>query len=110
MSHPPLVATSVVPLVADFGLPAECQFHFDRAANEPVADHLIRPLATAACSFARTSGHLAVSTEGPPFGGAGDVAERTRHNFTRLGLDYAELEELVDIDTPDDYQTHVGQS
>jgi uncharacterized protein len=42
--------------------------------------------------------------------GQGDVAERTRHNFTRLGLDYAELEELIDIDTPGDYQTHVGQS
>jgi len=42
--------------------------------------------------------------------GEGDVAERTRQNFTRLGLDYVELEVLSDIDTPDDYQTHFRQS
>ena len=41
--------------------------------------------------------------------GEGDVAERTRQNFIRLGLDYTELEELTDIDTADDYQKHVAQ-
>ena len=41
--------------------------------------------------------------------GEGDVAERTRQNFIRLGLDYVELEELTDIDTADDYQKHIGQ-
>ncbi len=42
--------------------------------------------------------------------GEGDVAERTRHNFTRLGLDYAELEELTDIDTPEDYQRYISST
>jgi len=42
--------------------------------------------------------------------GEGDVAERTRHNFTRLGLDYAELEELTDIDTPEDYQRYISNT
>jgi len=41
--------------------------------------------------------------------GEGDVAERTRQNLTRLGLDFAELEELADIDTPEDYEKHIGQ-
>ena len=39
-----------------------------------------------------------------------DVADRTRQNFTRLGLDYTELEELFDIDTPDDYQKYIDHS
>ncbi len=42
--------------------------------------------------------------------GGGDVAERTRQNFNRLGLDFAELEELADVDTPEDYDKHVAQS
>jgi len=42
--------------------------------------------------------------------GERDVAERTRHNFTRLGLDYAELEELADIDTPEDYQRYISNT
>jgi len=42
--------------------------------------------------------------------GEGDVAERTRQNFNRLGLDFAELEELADVDTPEDYDKHVAQS
>lgn len=37
-----------------------------------------------------------------------DVADRTRQNFIRLGIDCAELEELADIDTPDDYHKYVG--
>ena len=66
-------------MVADFGLPAEGQFHFDRGAIELVADHLIRPLATAACSFARTSGHLALSLNcRPPCGGQGISLKRAR--------------------------------
>jgi rSAM/selenodomain-associated transferase 1 len=39
-----------------------------------------------------------------------DVADRTRQNFIRLGLDYIELEELSDIDTPDDYQKYIDYS
>ena len=39
-----------------------------------------------------------------------DVAEKTRQNFIRLGLDYIELEELSDIDTPDDYQKYIDHS
>ncbi len=42
--------------------------------------------------------------------GEGNVAERTRQNFTELGLDYVELEELSDIDTPDDYQRYVSDT
>ena len=42
--------------------------------------------------------------------GKGDVAERTRQNFARMGLDYVELEELGDIDTPEDYQAHIVMS
>jgi len=38
--------------------------------------------------------------------GEEDVAERTRQKFADLGLDYVELEELPDIDTPDDYQRY----
>jgi rSAM/selenodomain-associated transferase 1 len=38
--------------------------------------------------------------------GEGDVAEGTRQNFADLSLDYVELEELSDIDTPEDYQAH----
>lgn len=40
--------------------------------------------------------------------GKGNVAEMTRQNFIRLGLDYIELVELADIDTPDDYQKYIG--
>ena len=40
--------------------------------------------------------------------GEGDVAEMTRQNFIRLGLNYIELAELADIDTPDDYQKYIG--
>ena len=39
-----------------------------------------------------------------------DVADRTRQNFIHLGLDYIELEELSDIDTPDDYQKYIDHS
>lgn len=42
--------------------------------------------------------------------GEGDVAERTRQNFARLGLVYVELEELADIDTPDDYQRYISNT
>ncbi len=42
--------------------------------------------------------------------GGSDVAERTRQNLNRLGLDFAELEELADVDTPEDYDKHVAQS
>jgi len=38
--------------------------------------------------------------------GEANVAERTRQNFAHLDLDYIELEELPDIDTPDDYQRY----
>jgi len=40
--------------------------------------------------------------------GEGNVAERTRQNFADLGLDYVELEELPDIDTPGDYQRYIS--
>ncbi len=40
--------------------------------------------------------------------GTGEVADRTRQNFNLLGMDYAELEELSDIDTPDDYQRYIS--
>ncbi len=39
--------------------------------------------------------------------GEGDVADKTRHILNRQGLDYVELEELADIDTPDDYQKYI---
>jgi rSAM/selenodomain-associated transferase 1 len=39
--------------------------------------------------------------------GEGNVAERTCQNFADLGLDYVELEELPDIDTPGDYQRYI---
>jgi len=42
--------------------------------------------------------------------GEGDVAERTRQNFAVLGLDYVELEELPDIDTPEDYQRYISST
>lgn len=42
--------------------------------------------------------------------GEAKVAESTRQNFTRLGLEYVELEELLDIDTPEDYQAHTVRS
>jgi len=42
--------------------------------------------------------------------GEANVAERTRQNFAGQGLDYVELEELPDIDTPDDYQRHVSNA
>lgn len=42
--------------------------------------------------------------------GKGNVAERTRQNFTELGLDYVELEELSDIDTPEDYQRYISDT
>lgn len=37
-----------------------------------------------------------------------DVADKTRRNFDRLGLNYIELEELADIDTPEDYQRYIN--
>jgi len=40
--------------------------------------------------------------------GEGNVAETTRQKFNLLGMDYAELEELSDIDTPDDYQRYIS--
>ena len=40
--------------------------------------------------------------------GKSDVADKTRHILNRQGLDYVELEELADIDTPDDYQKYIG--
>jgi len=42
--------------------------------------------------------------------GEGNVAERTRQNFDELSLDYVELEELTDIDTPDDYQRYISNT
>lgn len=39
-----------------------------------------------------------------------DVAEKTRQKFVRLGLEYVELEELSDIDTPDDYHNYINHS
>jgi len=42
--------------------------------------------------------------------GEGNVAERTRQNFTDLGLDYVELEELDDIDIPEDYQRFINET
>ena len=42
--------------------------------------------------------------------GEANVAERTRQNFADLGLDYVELEELSDIDTPDDYQRYISDT
>jgi hypothetical protein len=42
--------------------------------------------------------------------GEGNVAERTRQNFTDLGLDYVELEKLPDIDTPEDYQRYISNA
>ena len=42
--------------------------------------------------------------------GEANVAERTRQNFAALGLDYVELEELSDIDTPEDYQRYVSNT
>jgi len=40
--------------------------------------------------------------------GKGDVADKTRYILNWQGLDYVELEELADIDTPDDYQKYIG--
>lgn len=40
--------------------------------------------------------------------GEANVAERTRQNFASLKLDYVELEELDDIDTPEDYQRFIN--
>ncbi len=42
--------------------------------------------------------------------GEGNVAETTRQKFNLLGMDYAELEELSDIDTPDDYQRYISNA
>ncbi len=42
--------------------------------------------------------------------GGGNVAERTCQNFTELGLDYVELGELSDIDTPEDYQRYISDT
>jgi len=42
--------------------------------------------------------------------GEANVAERTRENFAELGLNYVELEELSDIDTPDDYQRYINST
>ncbi len=42
--------------------------------------------------------------------GEASVAERTRQNFSDLGLDYVELEELSDVDTPDDYQRYISST
>ncbi len=42
--------------------------------------------------------------------GEASVAERTRQHFIKLGLDYAELEELDDIDTPEDYQRYISDT
>jgi len=42
--------------------------------------------------------------------GEANVAERTRQNFDELSLDYVELEELTDIDTPDDYQRYISNA
>ncbi len=42
--------------------------------------------------------------------GEGNVAERTRQNFDELSLDYVELEELTDIDTPGDYQRYISNT
>ena len=42
--------------------------------------------------------------------GEANVAEITRQNFADLGLDYVELEELSDIDTPDDYQRYISST
>ena len=42
--------------------------------------------------------------------GEANVAERTRENFADLGLDYVELEELSDIDTPEDYQRYISDT
>ena len=39
--------------------------------------------------------------------GKSDVADKTRRILNRQGLDYVELEELTDIDTPDDYQKYI---
>lgn len=42
--------------------------------------------------------------------GKGNVAERTRQNFTDMDLDYVELEELDDIDIPEDYQRFINET
>ena len=42
--------------------------------------------------------------------GEANVAERTRQNFADLGMEYVELEELSDIDTPDDYQRYISNT
>ena len=42
--------------------------------------------------------------------GEANVAERTREKFADLGLDYVELEELSDIDTPEDYQRYISDT
>ena len=40
--------------------------------------------------------------------GKSDVADKTRCILNRQGLDFVELEELADIDTPDAYQKYIG--
>jgi len=40
--------------------------------------------------------------------GKSDIAKKTRTILNRQGLDYVELEELADIDTPDDYQKYIS--
>ena len=42
--------------------------------------------------------------------GEANVAARTRQNLDDLGLDYVELEELSDIDTPEDYQRYISNT
>lgn len=69
-------------MVPDFGLSAVYQFHFDRAVNESVADHLIWPLATSACSFVRISGHLALLTAGTLLGGQGISLNHARRTVS----------------------------
>lgn len=42
--------------------------------------------------------------------GGSDVAAQTRQRLSHSGIDYAELTQLADIDTPDDYQRYTQQS